>query len=226
MAITDTKNTPRYAQSEWENYARLFAAVTTSVQLDVYREACLHLEGSIVDCGCGSSKIAPFLADKNTVHAYTGIDYAEEMVLTAQWVVQTLNQNNFTVKHARIEDVDERGFNTAVSIQSYYAWPEPLITLQHIYNMLLPGGIFVLATPNKSICLEDLVKDAQRELVAHPDFEAYKNYNLKLAENPQANFIDMDDLVKQVQQVGFRVMECHQRHMRGGLNFLVLRKGW
>jgi len=47
---------------------------------------------------------------------------------------------------------------------------------------------------------------------------------LQLAGNTQANFIEMDELISLVQEVGFMVQECHQNHFLGGLNFLVLKK--
>jgi SAM-dependent methyltransferase len=217
-------NQPAYPVSEWGAYARLFASVTTSVQLAVYREACTYLLGDVVDCGCGAAKIAPLLADNEGVLSYTGIDYAQEMVAVARWVVGTLQHPDFSIHPGKIEETGGC-FTSAVSIQSYYSWPEPLVTLRHIFGMLADDAVFVLATPNRNLCPEKLLKEAEKELLAHPDFQAYKAYNLKLATNPQANFISMDALVRQVQQVGFQVLECHQRHFSGGLNFLVLHKG-
>lgn len=220
---TNEKQKYRYPESDWNSYARLFAAVTTSVQLAVYREACLYLRGNVVDCGCGSAKIAPFLVDNEQVSSYTGIDYSAEMVTAAEWVVSTLERNDFGIKHCKIEDAVGH-YDSAVSIQSYYSWPEPLVTLEHIAGLLVEGGQFVLATPNPSLSLVNLAKDARKELVAHPDFQAFQDYNLQLAANPQANFVSMDALITQTQQVGFAVIECHQKHFQGGLNFLVLRK--
>lgn len=215
-----------YPVSEWEKYARLHASVTTSFQLAVYKEACKYLSGSIVDCGCGTAKIAPLLADNNTVISYTGVDFAEEMVIVSKWILQKLQQKSFTIEHSKIEELKgkEGFFNSGVSIQSYYSWPNPLLVLRHIYKMLASGGVFVLVTPNQSLSLEKLAKESEKELIAHPDFEAFKEYNLQLAGNTQANFISMDGLISQAQEVGFKVQECHQNHFLGGLNFLVLKK--
>lgn len=223
MKALEEKEKYRYPASEWNSYARLFTAVTTSVQLEVYREACSHLEGRVIDCGCGSAKLAPFLADMPNISSYMGVDYALEMVTAAQWVLSTLDRPNFTIQHGKIEEA-EGLFDSAVSIQSYYAWPEPIQTLSHIAKLIKAGGVFVLVTPNQQLDLQKLVKDARKELLAHPDFEAYKEYNLKLANNPQANFVSMDNLIQQAQQTGFVVSECHQKHFQGGLNFLVLHK--
>jgi len=215
-----------YPVSEWEKYARLHASVTTSFQLAVYKEACKYLSGDIVDCGCGTAKIAPFLANNKKVTSYTGIDYAEEMVMVARWVLQKLQQKSFSIEECKIEELKgkEGYFTSGVSVQSYYSWSDPLLVLSHIYNMLASNGIFVLVTPNQSLSLEGLAIEAEKELIAHPDFDAFKDYNLQLASNTQANFISMNDLISQTQEVGFRVQECHQKHFRGGVNFLVLKK--
>ncbi|WGZ89659.1 MAG: class I SAM-dependent methyltransferase [Candidatus Thiocaldithrix dubininis] len=213
-----------YAVTEWNNYARLFSSVTPSMQLDVYKEACYYLNGNVIDCGCGSAKIAPFLVDNENISSYTGLDYSSEMVEVASWVVNQLGKINFKICQCKIEDYHNGSFDSAVSIQSYYSWPDPNIVLKNIFDLLKPNGTFVLATPNINLPLETLARDAWKELLTHPDFEAYKAYNLKLAMNPDAQFISLDNLVKQVSQIGFKLEAAHQQHFRGGLNFLVLSK--
>lgn len=217
--------TSSYPVSEWDNYAELFASVTTSMQVAVYKEACLHLSGAIVDCGCGSAKIAPFLAANKSVFSYTGIDLSETMVQIAQGILQKVNHPRFTVQQSSIESVHVEGFTSGVSVQSYYSWTKPERVLQAIHSMLVPQAVFVLATPNKQLPVDTLAREAEQELLAHPNFGAYRAYNLQLVTSPNAHFIDIDDLIGQVRQVGFQVQEAHQRHFRGGLNFLVLTKG-
>lgn len=215
-----------YSVSEWNDYAHLFAYVTPSIQLAIYEEACNHLYDSVVDCGSGTAKIASLLVDNPNITSYTGVDYSEEMIAVANWILQKLQRSNFQALHKRIEEIADQQYACAVSIQSYYAWSNPELTLQVIFQVLKPQGKFVLASPNKTLPLKlnELASDLYKELIAHPYLEAYMDYNRKLAENTEANFIEMDDLIKQVQQVGFHVEECHQRHLRGGLNFLVLSK--
>ena len=214
-----------YPNSAWDNYAELFAAVTTSMQLTVYKEACLHLRGSVIDCGCGSAKIAPFLAADGRVFSYTGVDLSEAMVVAAQRLLQQIQHPRFVVKCSAIESMPADSFTAGVSIQSYYSWPEPEQVLGAIHRMLAPQATFVLATPNRQLPVEQLAKDVEQELLAHPAFAAYRAYNMQLATHSDAHFVEMDTLVGQVRQVGFQVQEAHQRHFRGGLNFLVLTRG-
>lgn len=213
-----------YPIDTWDKYAELFASITTSLQLAVYKEVCLHLRGSVIDCGCGSAKIAPFLAADERVFSYTGVDSSEGMVKVAQRLLQKIQHPRFGVWQRSIESMPTEYFTSGVSIQSYYSWPEPNKVLQAIHRILAPQAVFVLATPNRQLPVEALARDAEQELLAHPDFVAYRAYNLQLATHSKANFVDMDDLIGQVRQVGFQVQEVHQRHFRGGLNFLVLTK--
>lgn len=213
-----------YSISDWNNYARLFASITTTNQLAVYKEACHYLSGDVIDCGCGSAKLAPMLLDRDDIKSYLGIDYSQEMVQVAQYIIDQLNDLRFSIHNSKIENYNGKQFDSAVSIQSYYSWPDPIVTLKKIYNLLKPHGRFVLATVNSKLPFDALAKDAWLELLMHPDFEAYKAYNLKLATNTDANFISLDALVKQLAEVGFQLELAHQQHFRGGLNFLVLQK--
>ena len=216
-------NSDVYSVSTWTHYAEVFSSVMTSVQLEVYKATCLHLTGNVVDFGCGTAKIAPFLADNPKVISYTGVDYAEDMVKIAQQVFQTIGKPNYTAQHRKIEDA-QGCYSSAVSIQSYYAWSNPIETLKHIYTLLEDNALFVLATPNKSLQLETLAKEIEKELIGHPNLQAYKEYNLKLAANPDAHFINMGELSHQVQQAGFQIIEAHQYFFNGGINFIVMEK--
>lgn len=224
-AFAKTTERVRYPVSEWNQYARLHASIMTSQQLALFREACAHLYGKVIDCGCGTAKLAPLMVDNPEISHYVGVDYAQTMTTVAQDIIARLPRSTFSIRQAKIEAIDtSEQFTTAVSIHSYYAWPKPLATLAHIYALLQHDGLFVLATPNKQLDQAKLLHEAEKELIAHPDFAAFKAYNLQLEANPQANFIDMDELIKQTQQVGFKVVFCHQEHYEGGVNFLLLRK--
>jgi len=207
----------------WNRYVRPHATVTTSFQLSLFREAAGLLYGDVLDCGCGTARIAPLLADRLDVDSYTGVDLAPEMVEMARWMVAQLEHERFIIKHRAIEAVNG-DYSSAVSIHSYYTWPEPLTVLRNIHRVLRTEGRFVLATPNKRLDMQRLLRESSKELLAHPDFDEFQRLNQELAGNPGALFVQMDTLVEQVRSVGFQVVECHQRHYMEGVNFLVLRK--
>lgn len=212
-----------YDIAEWDRYARAHVSVLTSYQLALFLEAVEYLSGDVVDCGCGSARLAPFLADREDVSSYTGVDCADEMVSVARWVMARLSRSSFSIVRSKIEGL-ERLFTSAVSIHSYYSWPDPELVLAHIYSLLAPNSMFVLATPNRELDMKGLLRESEKELIAHPYFEEFKRSNLLFAENSKARFVSMGELVDQVQQVGFELVECHQRHYLGGVNFLLLNK--
>ncbi|MGB0849230.1 MAG: class I SAM-dependent methyltransferase [Thiolinea sp.] len=213
-----------YQETIWNNYAETHASVLPSVQLEVYRTVAQMLAGNVADFGCGTARIAPFLAGNPAVNRYVGIDYSQEMVEKARWILTQLSQENWKVIHHKIEDVQREQFTCGVSINSYYSWDDPVKTLSAIYRLLAPSSTFILVTPNPSLDMEKLAVEADKELLAHPHYPMFKAQNLNLAGNTQAMFIPMSQLVKQVIEVGFKVTACHQEFYLGGLNFLRLEK--
>jgi len=212
-----------YNTAGWDSYARSHASVLSSFQLKLFLEAVKHLSGDIIDCGCGSARLAPFLADKRHVTSYTGVDSAEKMVSIAQHLIARVSKKKFRVVKRKIEDIDQK-FTSAVSIHSYYSWPVPQAVLQHIFELLTTNSLFVLATPNNGLDMPKLLHEAEKELLCHPDYAEFKQFNLQFANNPKARFVTLDKLIKQVQEIGFKVCESHQRHYLGGVNFLLLKK--
>lgn len=213
-----------YENATWHQYARCHLSVLTSMQWDLFREAALWLTGDVVDCGCGSAKLAPLLAEKDEVTSYTGIDCSPDMVNVAQDLISKLSsQKPLEIILDNIENV-QGTFNSAVSIHSYYTWTNAEQVLASIYQMLLPAGHFVLVTPNPGLNMHNLLKESEKELLGHPDFVTFRNLNMLLSDNLNANWVTMDHLIEETRRIGFKVLECHQRHYLGGVNFLVLRK--
>ncbi len=218
MSNTEYKNTT------WDQYARCHLSVLTSMQLDLFREAAFYLTGDVVDCGCGTARLAPLLADKATVNSYTGVDYSPEMVTMAQqWLTLKLSSKPINIMQEKIENISGH-FSSAVSIHSYYTWPNTEEVLSSIYQMLLTDGLFVLVTPNPQMDMEKLLAEAEKELFGHPDFALFRELNLLLSANRSAKFVTMDALIDETRRTGFKVIECHQKHYLGGVNFIVLKK--
>ncbi len=212
-----------YAMSTWNKYSQMFASIYTNYQRKVYQEASNYLFGHVLDLGCGPARLAPILVDNKSVSAYTGIEYASEMHEIAEFTMQKLAKPSFTVLHQGVEETKGE-FESAVSLLSYYAFSNPISTLKHIFSILKAGACFVIANPNEKLNEPKLLDEVEKEMMWHPDYDAFKKYNLELANNPQAGFISMDQLIKQLMLVGFRVVTCHQNHYEGGLNFIVCEK--
>jgi len=217
MSNTEYKNTT------WSQYARCHLSVLTSMQWALFNEAVSYLAGNVIDCGCGTARLAPILADQATVNSYTGVDYSPEMVNMAQWVSSKLSTKPINIIQDKIENVSGE-FSSAVSIHSYYTWPNTEEVLSNIHRMLLADGYFILVTPNPDIDMKKLLDEAEKELFGHPDFPVFRQLNLLLSTNRSAKFVTMDALIGETRRIGFKVVECHQRHYLGGVNFLVLKK--
>lgn len=215
---------PIFSVDDWNEYAEVFSSVQTSFQRDVQQSSIRYLQGNVADFGCGSAKLAPFLADIPEIVSYTGLDYSEAMVKVAAKIMAQFANEKFTVVRSKIEEYSDKKFDSGVSINSYQSWPNPIATLKHIYSLLEDGAKFVLASPNNHQNILKLAKEADKELIAHPDYTKFKELNLILASNSNANFPSMNTLIQQVQAVGFNILSCHQKFYLGGLNFIVMEK--
>lgn len=63
----ETKPASHYKLSKWEEYAKVFASITTPAQIEVYEAASLHLQGRVIDAGSGTGKIAHYLQSNTKV---------------------------------------------------------------------------------------------------------------------------------------------------------------
>lgn len=220
----EPKNLQIYQPNQWQDYARSFASVQTSFQRELQLSVCELLYGEVADFGCGSAKLAPFLTDNAKVTGYLGIDCSAEMIKIANWLIAQFECPEFSTFQGKIEDYHGKRFDSAVSLNSYYSWPEPIKVLRHIHSLLNTNGTFVLATPNLQIDMLAMEKVVRKELLTHPDFSTFSKINLELVSNTEANFITMDQLIHQLHSCGFTINSCHQSFYLGGLNFIVAEK--
>lgn len=213
-----------YSDKEWDDYSAAFQSVMPSMMLEVNRAVADQMEGDVIDFGCGAAKIAPFVLENQKVTSYTGIDSAPLMVEHAQWMLAQFPEKPGRVLQARVEEVRLEEHDSALSINSFYAWGDPALALDCIQRSLRRGGGFVLVTPNPRIDMPALLEASHKEMIAHPHWETFRAQNLAFCSNPAARFVTMDALVELVRRAGFLIVEAHQRFYQGGLNFLQLRK--
>lgn len=210
----------RYQKKSWDDYANTHLTVLASSQLEIYRDVSALAYGDVIDLGCGSSRTTPFLADNKNLISYTGVDSSLDMINAAVWLTEKLANDKFNLVHSKIEDLPIKTFDFGFSIHSYYSWPNPLKTLDHISKLIASKGEFVLVTPNKKLDMLALAKEADKELLAHPNYSLFRSQNLAFAGNEKALFVDMNTLVSQVCSAGFEILSCHQNYYMGGVNFL------
>jgi SAM-dependent methyltransferase len=235
------KNETAYAVDVWDQYARAFLAIMPSMMFELNKAVAALAKGNVFDFGCGAAKIAPFILERNEVSSYTGIDYSPRMVELARWHLKQFPSKPSNIMCGRIEEIDRepaevdvmpgvtitvspKRYDFGLSINSYYTWDTPEIVLRTIYHILEAEGEFVLVTPNPRLNIEKILEDVKKEQVANPYFETFKEQNRAIVGNEKALFVDMNDLILQVQKVGFKVIEAKQNFYHNGLNFLYLKK--
>ena len=210
--------------TDWDDYSRSFQSVMPSQMLRLNQEVASHMRGHVVDFGCGGGKIIPFVLEQPLVTSYTGIDAALEMVRRARWMGEQFPEKPSRIVHGRIEEVVVEKADSALSINSYYNWPDTRLVLEKIGQLLKPGGIFVLATISARLDMKALLQAAQKECVAHPHWAEFCEHNLRICESTSIRLLELDELIREVQAAGFSVDEAHQHLYEGGLSLLVLRK--
>ncbi|MFK8080281.1 MAG: class I SAM-dependent methyltransferase [Granulosicoccus sp.] len=210
------------AIADWDAYSEPFLSVMPSQMLALNKQVASHCIGHVADFGCGAGKIIPFVLARDCVDSYTGIDSSIDMIRRACWVAEQFSDKRATTVHSTIEAATLSVVDTAISINSYYAWDEPELALEHIRSQMHPGSRFLLATINPSIDMAGLLEEAEMELIAHPHWRAFKAHNLHISKSAEAHFVALDTLVGEVRRVGFVVEDAHTHLYNGGLNMLQL----
>ena len=211
---------------DWNAYAAPFHSVMPSELVTVNRSVAEQLFGSVVDFGCGPGKVIPFALTTNRVNGYLGVDMSPEMVKCARWVASHYPGKPCKIVQAKIEHYSlSSKADSALSINSYYTWPDPMRILRHIASQLKVDGSFVLATINASLDMNALLEEAEKEQLANPYWQDFKRYNQAIFRCNTFNLATLDELVDQVRQVGFVVRDAHTKFYAGGLNYLTLTKG-
>lgn len=207
----------------WHDYSVPFSKITTRFQIEVYEKVALYLFGSVVDCGCGAGKLIPYLTANTEISGYLGIDLSEPMLGQAELIIGKLGLDNYSVQCQKIEDMTG-SYSSAVSIQSYYSWPDTEEALRAIYNALGEGGVFVLGTVNEKLNLEKMISIAEQELLLNDMWDEFKENNRSLASAKSIKLPTLDELIAEVRDVGFKVIDVDTSLYLGGLNLLVLKK--
>lgn len=211
--------------TDWDSYAHSFSSVMPYQMVKLNREVASYMHGDVVDFGCGGGKIIPYLMTRSAVTSYTGIDASAQMIQNAKWIANHFSDRRATLIQGRIEDTVPLHWHSAMSINSYYAWNDPLHVLRRIHACLPVNTRFVLATINSDIDMAALLEEAQMELIAHPHWTAFRDHNMQISANTAGRLIDMDMLVRQLSDSGFRIEEATRHLYHGGLSLVVCTRG-
>jgi len=206
--------------SVFNPYAPIFGAITPLCVSEVYQAASSELSGSVLDAGCGPCKLAPYLVDQPEFLRYMGVDYSREMVTLARQLLDQLDSRRFQVQCDKVENTHGE-FDCVVSLQSYYAWPNPVKALTRLHQVLVPEGKLVLASANDRLDISKLLDEASRDWLLNPLWPEYRQHNQQIAANASGHFPSLDSLIGELRCVGFEIADAHTRFYDGGLNYVV-----
>lgn len=207
---------------KWADY-RSFSTITTQFQTEIYSATADLLQGaSMLDVGCGSCKLAAFIR----ISHYVGLDSSPIMEEMANEVLKRLSAigTKFEFFRQPIETYNPgKLFANCVSINSIYTWENPAENLQRIAACLQSGGRFILASPNKNLSMEKLLREATKSLLMHPHLDEFVAFNMALAQKGRKTFFEMDELIEMASP-SFKVEIAHQDFFMGGINYVVFKK--
>lgn len=109
-------------------------------------EAYLNQDMSVFEFGCGTGstalKHAPF------VKHYLATDLASNMIDIANRKLAATTINNLQFEVTAIEDVSHQNqtFDAIVAMSILHLVDNPKATIQHIYELLAPNGVFISST--------------------------------------------------------------------------------
>lgn len=134
----------------FEDIAAAYAAKDTIQSARVARAhrakrtmAAIGYARNLLEVGCGAG-YAPTYLD-GAFETYTGIDYSENLIALAQHFNGSPNRR-FVAGNAR-DFKNDTQFDAIIMIGVLHHMDRPLETLQHLVNILAPGGTLVVNEP-------------------------------------------------------------------------------
>ena len=102
----------------------------------------------ILDVGCGGGGTVKILAQAASRGKVYGVDYSEDVLLTARRVNQALiEQGRVELKYGSVSDLpfSDDAFDLATAFETTMFWPNPVEDLWEVRRMLKPGGTLLIA---------------------------------------------------------------------------------
>ncbi len=112
----------------------------------------LHPQGTLIDVGCGTGRLALAIATKYPSLTIIGLDNSREMLKAAQKNRDTLKpgaQIQFQEASAEHLPLPANSVDFVISSLSLHHWSEPQKALLEIHRALRPGGQLLILDPRR-----------------------------------------------------------------------------
>jgi len=213
------------SEFNWSDY-QSFLTVSSLELVSVYEKSVQRMYGVMGDFCCGPAKVLAYLQG-GKVSKYIGIDSSAKMIelggrVRSRVLAQDVElQVELVCENVKDYRVVEK-FDSAVCINAFYTFENREQSILGIASNLKPGATLILATPNNKLDMPALLRNA-KEVWFHPDFEKFCEINLALANNPDAFFPSLDELVDLLKPY-FSLDFATSEYFRGGLSYLELTR--
>ena len=117
-----------------------------------YQFASRFVEGKrVLDVACGAGYGGPILCSAGA-STYLGVDISPEAVQIAETRYKVSENISFTLGDAcRLEGIGNGTIDVAVSFETIEHVPDPRRFMARIRDVLVPGGILIISTPNRTV---------------------------------------------------------------------------
>jgi SAM-dependent methyltransferase len=102
----------------------------------------------VLDVGCGGGGAVKILAQVASNGKVYGVDYSEDVLLTARRVNKALvEQGRVELKHGSVSDLpfSDNAFDLATAFETSMFWPNLVGDLREVRRVLKPGGTLLIA---------------------------------------------------------------------------------
>jgi SAM-dependent methyltransferase len=97
-------------------------------------------DDNVLDVGCGAGWLAALVAEQVPEGRVVGVDVSDEMVRRARRHNDELENTMFVIGEAGEIPWDAQFFNTALSVESAFYWPDPARGMREMFRVLREGG--------------------------------------------------------------------------------------
>ncbi|MFB0564546.1 MAG: class I SAM-dependent methyltransferase [Candidatus Aminicenantaceae bacterium] len=176
----------------------------------------LNVKGDILDVGCGTGDLAPFVTRKGAI--YHGVDLSAEMIKRANTIYSVLVKNGkatFQIGDCENLHFCDKKFNTVIAIGLIEYLPDPSRFLSEMERVTKSGGYFLITVPYKE-CINSKIRKLLFPIksILFPIYAKLKNPHLVPAidvKHYSYNEIELDELMenRNFRRVDFRFTNFH-----------------
>ncbi len=208
----------------WNDYAKSFQSIMPPVMIELNEAVAKKMFGHVIDYGCGSGKLIPYLNDNAAVKSYTGIDLSEDMLALASKIAEGFSGLTTRFIRGNVLQVPVTPTDCAVSINSFYSWSQPKQVVRKIFENLNDGGVLVIGSLSKSINMRELLNDAEPLFLQNEYWPDFRRHNINIIDHPNTKLVELSELCDLLTSIGFKISHATDSFYRGGLCLVEAKK--